>query len=156
MLVNAKTRGKNLRITLWLLLASYHFAWLIRNLHIIHYVKKYKNSVDRAVTSKTLCFVSCPTVAGPQTRWIPHTKQSRASWESWQGRIPCCCFLQISRPQQDQRPQAVAPLMENRMKAVWARYHSWFIGKVRCWVFSCRIGKQHGFPLQVLGLRESM
>ena len=45
-----------------------------------------------------------PTVVEPQTGRIPHTKQSRASWEHWLGKIPCCCCLRISRPQQKNSP----------------------------------------------------
>ena len=32
----------------------------------------------------------------------------------------------------DKRPQVVAPLMENRIQAMQARYHSWLIGKAWC------------------------
>ena len=46
--------------------------------------------------------------------------------------------------------------MVNKEQAVWTRYHSWLIGKAQCWVFSWNIDKQHGFSLQVLGLRENM
>ena len=75
---------------------------LDRHLHIILKVKKSQKYIRWIGPQpvKPFVFVTWPTVAGPQTKHIPYTKQSWASWEHWLGRIPCCCFLWISMPQQ--------------------------------------------------------
>ena len=75
---------------------------LDRHLHIILKVKKIQKYTQWTGPQpvKPFIFVAWPTVAGPQTGRIPYTKQSRANWERWLGRIPCCCCLRISRPQQ--------------------------------------------------------
>ena len=85
---------------------SLSICMLDRHLHIILKVKKIQKYTRWTGPQpvKPFIFVTWPMVAGPQTGRIPHTKQSRASWERWLGRIPCCCCLRISRPQQDLYP----------------------------------------------------
>ena len=81
----------------------YHPALLIRHVHIILQVKKKIQKYirwTRPQSVKPFVFVTWLTVAGPQTERILYSKYSWASWERWLGRIPCCCCLQISRPQQ--------------------------------------------------------
>ena len=55
--------------------------------------------MDRAATSKT--FVCCLTYGGRTVKpdGFPIPNSQRASWECWLGRIPYCCRLRISRPQ---------------------------------------------------------
>ena len=77
MLVNAKMRGKNLRITLCLLLASYHPAWLIRHLHIIHKskIQNYTRWTGLQPVKPQFCYLDLRQ-PDRKTGWIPYTKQS--------------------------------------------------------------------------------
>ena len=84
-------------------LHSQSICILDRHLHVIIRTKNTKIYTwwTGSQLVKPFILVTWPTVAGSQTRRIPYTKQSRASWERWLGRIPYYCCLRISRPQQD-------------------------------------------------------
>ena len=70
-------------------LHSLSIYMLNRHLHIILKVKNTKYiRWTGPQPVKPFIFVTWPTVARPQTERIPYTKQSRASWEHWLGRIP--------------------------------------------------------------------
>ena len=77
----------------------YHPASLIRHMHIILKSKLQNTRWTGPQLVKPLFLLLWPTVAGPQTGWIPHTKQSWTSWERWLGRISYYCCLWISGPQ---------------------------------------------------------